>query len=950
MFNFFSTNICHWQRSILSLIVIFVSLSPTFSQEKTTVDTIPSKSTGDEIVNIGYGNLKKREVATSVTGVKEDEFNKGYINDPLQLIQGKVAGLSISKYGGDPNGTFYVRLRGMNTIIGVDGPLIVVDGVAGASLDNVDPDDIEFIDVLKDASAAAIYGVRGSGGVIIVSTKKGKKGKDIIEYNVYMTAEMVAKNEPAMNAAQWRALSAEEGMGTDFGSNTNWFKKIEQTALSQVHNISMSGGSEKSNYRASLNYRTGNGVLINTGYNQLNGRINITQKTLNDKLILDLNLGATERESQYGFAEAFRYAAIYNPTAPVKSDDPLYAKYDGYTQQLFFDYYNPVAIAELDKNEGKNRILNISMKGTYEIAKGLNVDAFYSVQGIGRLGGIYYDKNDLWGESNPYYYGYNGLALRKQDNSTSRLFESTAHFNKELNSPLNLNLNLNLNLMAGYSYQDFTNEGFSAQGGDFLTDDFSFNNLAAALDFKNGKGTITSYKNSNRISAFFGRFYLNISNLWIISASARYEGSSRFGAAHKWGLFPAFGTAIDLADLINISFLSNLKLRIDYGISGNQPAESYLSLERYDQMGNFWYNGRFIPGYSVSNNANPDLKREKKGEFDTGLDFSLFKSKLTGSFDLYTQTASDLIFQYYINDPLYASTHVWLNTGKIKSHGMELTINYNIIMKPDLVYKVSLSYSHTSENTLVSLSGTYNGIAIKYEPQDIGFMGSPGPGYMPLSTLEEGQAIGRLFGYISRGIDENGNYIFSDTNNDGYIDSRDRQAVGNGFPKNIIGFGNSLTFKNWDLNFFFRMVTGHSLLNSYRAFYEIPNWVSTYNLPVSASELRNPETGTLLNAYGGWITNRDIENASFISLDNICLGYNFSLKEGSAFSKIRLYLAGNNLFYISGYTGPDPNPRYEDSDSYYGTYWGTTALIPGVDRRDTWPRTRSVTFGANVVF
>jgi TonB-linked SusC/RagA family outer membrane protein len=950
MVNFFSTEICYWQRSILSLIVIFVSLSVAFSQQKTSVDTIPSKNTGDEIVNIGYGNQKKREVTTSITRVKEDEFNKGNINDPLQLIQGKVAGLSISKYGGDPNGTFYVRLRGMNTIIGVDGPLIVIDGVAGASIENIDPNDIESFDILKDASAAAIYGVRSSGGVIIVNTKKGKAGRDIIEYSVYATAEMVAKNEPVMNAAQWRALSAEEGMGTDFGTSTNWFRKIEQAALSQVHNISMSGGSDKSSYRASLNYRTGKGVLINTGYSQLNGRINISQKTLNDKLILDLNLGATERESQYGFAEAFRYASIYNPTAPVKSDDPAYAEYDGYTQQLLFDYYNPVAIEELDKNEGKNRNLNVSLKGTYEITKGLNVDALYSVQSVGRLGGAYFDKNEPWAGYTRYYYSNNGLALRKQDNSNNRLFESTLHLNKELNSPLNLNLNLNLNFMGGYAYQDFTNEGFSAQGSNFLTDDFTFNNLGAALDVKNGKGIISSYRNSNRLSAFFGRIALNINNLWLISASERYEGSSRLGTTSKWSLFPAFGTAIDLAKLIDFSFLNDLKFRIDYGITGNQPSESYLSLEKYDQQGNSWYNGRFIPGYVVSQNSNPNLKREKKGEFDAGLDFSLFKSRMTGSFDLYTQVASDLIFQYYVADQNYYSTNVWLNTGKIKSHGMELNVNYNIIMKPGLVYKVSLYYSHTSENTLVSLSGTYNGIAIKYEPQDIGFMGSPGPGYMPLSILEEGKAIGRLFGYISMGIDENGNYIFSDTNNNGYIDSRDRQAVGNGFPKNIIGFGNFLTFKNWDLNFLFRMVTGHSLLNSYRAFYEIPNWVSTYNLPVSASEMRNPETGTLLNAYGGWVTNRDIENASFMSLDNICLGYNFSLKKGSVFSKIRLYLAGNNLFYISGYTGTDPNPRYEDSDSYYGTYWGTTALIPGVDRRDTWPRTRSVTFGANVVF
>ena len=295
------------------------------------------------------------------------------VNSPVQLIQGKVSGLSISKPGGDPNGSYDIRLRGMSTIGANLGPLVIIDGVIGGDLNNVDPNDIESINVLKDGSAAAIYGTRGSSGVILVTTKKGKKGTAVIDYNVYATAEMVAKNTNVMNAAEWRALSAEVGLGTDFGANTDWFKQIEQTAYSQVHNISMSGGSDKTSYRASLNYRDNEGIMITTGNQQLNGRINLTQKALNDKFTLDLDLGATENNRQLGHDDAFRYASIYNPTAPVTSTDPAYTQYDGYFQQVFFDYYNPVAILKLDTNgTRKTESLNLSLKGTYEIVKGLN--------------------------------------------------------------------------------------------------------------------------------------------------------------------------------------------------------------------------------------------------------------------------------------------------------------------------------------------------------------------------------------------------------------------------------------------------------------------------------------------------------------------------------------------------------------------------------------------------
>lgn len=907
---------------------------------QTTIDVVlePAVSSLTEVVVVGYGTQRRREVTSSIANVKSDEFNKGSVNNPVQLIQGKVAGLSISKPGSNPNGDFSIRLRGMSTIGANLGPLVVIDGVIGGDLNNVDPNDIESMSVLKDGSAAAIYGTRGSSGVILVTTKKGKTGTTSVEYDGYVTADMVAKNTDVMNAAQWRALSKETGLGTDFGASTDWFKEIEQTGITQVHNISMSGGTKETSYRASLNYRDVQGIIKTTGYNQLNGRINLTQKALNDKLSVDLNLGASEKESDLGFDAAFRYATIFNPTAPVTSTDAAYKQYDGYFQQVLFDYYNPVSILELNRNQAKNRILNLSIKGTYEIVKGLTADAFYSIQSTGNLGGVYYDKNDYWGGMNR-----NGLASRQEDNTSSRLFESTVHYLGDISS------NLNLSLLGGYSYQDFTNEGFYAQGGNFLTDQFSYNNLAAALDFHNGKGSITSYKNSNKLIAFFGRVNVNINSMFFLTASARYEGSTRFGTSNKWGLFPAVGGGADISKFLNLSFIDNLKIRANYGVTGNQPLDSYVSLLRLGaSTTNFLYNGSYGPVYRPVSNANTDLKWEKTGQFDAGFDFSLFSSKISGAFDFYTKTTTDLIFPYQVPVPPNLYNTAILNLGKIRSSGLELTLNYNVIKKSDINYTINLSPAYNLENTLVSLSGSYNGFALKYGQQDLSDMGSPGQNQVPLTRVEEGKPIGQLLALVFNGIDEAGNLTFVDENKDGTVDQADRRVIANALPKLLIGFGNVVTYKNWDLNVFFRGVFGHHLVNSFRGFYEVPHMIGSYNLPVTATDMRNPNTKTLLNASSGTLSSKDIENASFVSLDNLSLGYNFILPKSSQFSKIRLYVAGNNLFYITKYKGVDPQPRYVDSAPDMGTF--NSPLVPGIDRRDTWFRARSFTFGANIIF
>jgi iron complex outermembrane receptor protein len=275
-----------------------------------------------------------------------------------------------------------------------------------------------------------------------------------------------------------------------------------------------------------------------------------------------------------------------------------------------------------------------------------------------------------------------------------------------------------------------------------------------------------------------------------------------------------------------------------------------------------------------------------------------------------------------------------------------------VVTKPDFSYALSLTPSYNLENTLVSLSGTYNGAELKYGVRDLENMGSPGQNQVPLIRAEEGKPIGQILAYKFKEIDEGGNLILEDINNDGKIDATDRTIVGNGLPKLIFGFGNNLTFKGFDLNLFFRGVFGHDLINSFRAFYEVPNVIGSYNLPKSATDMRNKTTGKLLNNSSGVFTSLDVEKADFITLDNASFGYNFKMPKGGAFSKIRVYVAGNNLFYITKYKGVDPNPRYGDTSETLSTEGSFSAnpLAPGIDRRATWSRTRSISFGANIVF
>jgi iron complex outermembrane receptor protein len=531
------------------------------------------------------------------------------------------------------------------------------------------------------------------------------------------------------------------------------------------------------------------------------------------------------------------------------------------------------------------------------------------------------------------------LANRLTKQANNELFEVTVDYDKDFGTT-------NLALLGGYSYQYFFNEGFGLQGGNFLTDAFTYNNIGAALDFANGLGQTVSYANSNTLVAFFGRANVNIGNNYFVSASARYEGSSRFGENEKWGLFPAASAGVTLSNLFDIPLVNSLKLRASYGVTGNQPANSYQSLQRFGRTGSFFYNGAYGPSYGPVSNANPNLKWETKAEVDFGLDFAMLDNRLSGTIDYYVRNTNDLLLNVNVPVPpnLYQQTLV--NIGELKNQGFELTLDYLAIDKPTFTWSTGINFA-TMSTDVVSLSEGDLSVGeggTLYRAN----MGSPGQNTTNLVRVKEGLKLGQIFTVVQEGINPDGTIKFKDVNGDGTFCNcdDDREVTGYALPDFTLGWNNQLKFGNWDATIFFRGSFGHDLFNSYRGFYENTEPTTVINYNVVNTEHFDP---ALKKATANSI---HVEDASFVKLDNMSIGYNFPM-QGKAVNRIRLYVAGQNLFVITDYTGVDPEVRYVDTNDVdpQGFFPGPPdPLAPGIERRGTYYTTRTFTFGVNLGF
>lgn len=871
-----------------------------------------------QVVVVGYGTQRKGEVTSAITSLKPEDFNKGNISDPIGLLQGKVAGLNIiNAGGGDPNGNLQIQLRGLSTLSGGTAPLIIIDGVLGGDLNSVNIEEIASIDVLKDGSAAAIYGTRGTNGVIIITTKRAKTGTHSLEFSTYASTQTVAKKLRNLNSTEYRSLLKTLYPGRegefDHGANTDWFKEITRQPLDQYYNIALSGGAEKFSYRAALNYRTGVGLEKKNSNDRIQAKISINQKEFNNRLNIDYSLTYAHTNRKYADTWAMQQAFRYNPTEPVyDSTNTLAGGY--YRNAGPFDYYNPVALINEKTNEGSEDVLTGSANVKYTILKGLNFNV---------LGSIIRGTNQ-WGYYETRYYpiglGNNGTASAGSGTNTSKLLEISTDLKKSFGEH-------NFQAVAGYSYQDGTNTNLNTSNSNFDTDLFGYNNIGAGYGLSAGTARIGSYKEANKLIAFFGRVTYNYKSKYLLTASARYEGSSRFGVNNKWGTFPAVSIGWRVKEegfLSAAQWLSDLKLRAGYGITGNQDIGDYHSLQLLTTGGRFLYNGQWVTTYPPASNPNPNLKWERKAELNIGADFGIMKNRVSGSFDYYVRNTNNLLWTYSVPVPPNVYNQIYTNVGKMRNTGFEFTINANPVNTRNFVWNTSVIYSQ-NRNKLVSFSDTSRG----YQLTDLkqGWLGSD------LQTwthqIVEGGPIGNFVAVVFKGIDKDGNSIFEDTNKDSLITDADRQVIANAYPKFQLSFSNTFQYKNFDLTVFFRGVFGNHVLNMHRMYFENYSYFSNKNILLSANDYPNFKGKAEYSS-------RYIENASYIKLDNVSLGYNFNVNN-KVFKKARIYVTGQQLITITKYKGVDPEITL-------------SGLAPGVDDYSYYPRTRKYTIGINVGF
>lgn len=893
------------------------------SQNKVDVSLESDVQTLQEVVVTGYGSQEKKEITGAVVSMKTENFNRGNIQDPSQLLQGKVAGVSISKTGSDPNEGFTVRLRGITTLGANQSPLYVIDGVIGASIANVDPNDIASMDVLKDGSAAAIYGTQASSGVILITTKKGKQGKTVVDFNSYVANDAIAKSVPVMDRAGYLGVG-----GTDLGSNTDWLKQVTRSAVTVVNNLGLSGGQGNTSYRFSLNVRDVQGVLKNSGFDQINGRFSLQQSAFKNKVRFALDASATTRNSNYSFNEAMRYALLYNPTAPILAAGGANSVTGGpYYESSLFDNFNPVGIINQNTNQGKKTTINISGKLDVDILPGLTGTMTYAIQRENELTGQYYSRY-------AYFRGFNrgGLASRNTNVASKDILEMYLNYTKQIND-------LNLAVTAGYSYQERSAEGYGVTTGTFLSDALGYNALSNSQDLQTGKGltSLSSYSSPDqKLIGFFGRANLNYKETYLLSASYRHEGSSNFGLGKKWGDFGAVSGAVVLNKLVDMPSVSNLKLRVGYGLTGALPPTYGISQTQYGQSQSYGYSGGGLtPVVNTTLAPNPNLSWEKKAEINAGVDFGFMNNRLTGSFDVYQRNAKDFILSRPIDASQNVASTQYQNVGEIKSNGVELAVTYAAIQKADFTWSTTLVASHV-KSVLVSLPGTEaskTGL-----PENGSSLGAPGQNNTYTINNIAGEQVGTMYGPTFQGVDKaTGNPILSATNG----------IIGHALPTLDLGFTNNFTYKNWDFNFFLRGTFGHNIINSWRAFYEpvVGGQISSYNRVQTKYFDPNLKSAQFSSYY--------VEKGDFVKLDNATLGYNFKFAQGSSISKLRVYVGGNNLFVITGYTGTDPEARLVDAgqaDNGGFVSGAGNPLAAGIDRRSTYFRARTITFGVNLSF
>lgn len=872
----------------------------------------------NEVVVVGYGTMKRKEMTSAISHVSAKDLNQISSLDASMLLQGKVSSVSVSNTAlANPNSTGSIQIRGISSRNASLSPLIVIDGIPGGDLTNINPADIESIDVLKDGAASAIYGTRGSNGVILVNLKKGSKDGQIhTTYSTSVTFNKVKNELDIMNAEQYRAYCIPSNPLNDLGSSTDWFDEITHLGVTHMHTLTLSGGTARTNYRLTVDYRNAEGVDLRSDRREYGARASINHTTKDGLFTFSANISPRDIKRQVA-ANVFTGAIQNNPTVPVY--DPK-EKNGYYRFPSGSGLYNIVERLTEEQDDTEIDILE------WNASAGVNLLPLFNPQNPNmvlksQITVSQYKVDKLIGTFTPSTYGPNVNA--GIDGKAKRSFAKSSDTNLEWITNFSTRIkNHQIRAMLGYSYMYGVSQGFDAENWNFDSDALGYNNLGAGLYASiEGKTMMGSSKSDHKLISFFGRVNYDWKERYMLTFSLRHEGSSRFGKNHKWGNFPAFSLGWRISDekfMDSISWIDDLKIRYDYGMTGNQEIGNYKSLATYQAFGWYQYNGNSFHVWGPSKNVNSELRWEQGRNQNIGLDFSLFKNRISGSLNYYIRKQEDLLGNYNVPTPPNLYSTIYANVGTLRNTGFEFDITANLIRMKDFTWNMTV-VGATNNNKFVSFSNDiYKGQSY-YSTCE---MANPNnPGY--LQRIEEGQRIGNYFTYRYAGVDKEGDWMVY--NKDGKAISiaeateDDKSITGNGLPKFTGSMTHNFVYKNFDLTIALRGACGFDIFNVHDFYYGLQS--GTTNLLTTAFS-KNAHIKKGINILSDYF----IEPGDYLKIDNITLGYTLDIKK-KYIDRIRIFGTANNLYTFTKFSGVDPS-TYQINGLTPGTFGGNANYYP----------------------
>lgn len=889
----------------------------------------------NEVVVIGYGTMDKKELTSAISHVSEKDFLTVSSLDPSMMIQGKVAGVSITNTGtGDPNNQASIQIRGVSSRSAGLGPLIVIDGVPGGNLTNINPNDIASFDVLKDGAASAIYGTRGSNGVIVVTTKKGSKdGQTHTSYSGQYSWDYINKELQMMNAQEYRDVRLGWGdTGVDLGGNIDWLDEASRTGGAMQHTLTLSGGNDKSNYRVSADYRNAHGIDLRSKREEYGARAAVMHTTKNGLITLTANTAPRIIYRDNADWSVFKDAIEANPTTPLMNpDDPsLYYNFQGQVVGS-----NPVERQRIEKDHAITKLLD--WDGTVKLnllpllAK--NEDSPHHLSTQVMFADHQYSNDNSWFRPSTSTIAINngreGEASRSYGKESQYVFEWLTNYSGKFGLHY-------IKGMAGYSYQYSKYSGFNAENKDFPNDGLTSDNLGSGEYAKEeGEVMMGSYQNDAKLIAFFGRVSYNYDDRYMLTASLRHEGSSKFGIDNKWGNFPAISAGWRISSekfMKDITWVNDLKLRADFGVTGNQDFGSYLSLNTMTGFGYYFYNGKYFQVWGPSKNVNPDLKWEKGKNWNVGLDFSLFNNRLYGSLNYFSRRQQDLLGNYKVSVPPYLFDETFVNVGTMKNTGFEFDLNFRAVDTPTFGYDINLVGTTMSNKFLDFSNSQYVG----QDYYDVCGTEDPYPFYN-LQRIQKGESLGNFFMWKYAGHSTEGEWLVYDRDGDiiraSQASDADRQQVGNGMPKFTMSMSHTFRYRNFDLSLFFRGAFFFDIFNIHDFYYGTRNFTGNR---LKKAYAKNFEISSSANPV---VCDYFLERGDYLKLDMVTLGYTFRPNNWRFLDRVRVFTTAKNLFTLTKFSGVDPS-----------TYQVNGLTPGGQGSRTYFPSTRQLIVGVQVDF